>query len=148
MYFAGIGLTIIYCIILKKTRAFAGEPAPFVMELPQYHIPSVKGCGYTYGREYGHSSRRPNNPLPLLCSYVVPFMLRIQDGAFGLVDTENSLLAVIGSAIAVILCTTWIRYMAGSCIITLRLCGKRGYRFNNGGTLRTWRGRRVCSKHA
>lgn len=43
MYFAGIGLTIIYCIILKKTRAFAGEPAPFVMELPQYHIPSVKG---------------------------------------------------------------------------------------------------------
>ena len=43
MYFAGIGLTIIYCIILKKTRAFAGEPAPFVMELPQYHIPSAKG---------------------------------------------------------------------------------------------------------
>ena len=41
MYFAGIGLTIIYCIILKKTRAFAGEPAPFVMELPAYHMPTV-----------------------------------------------------------------------------------------------------------
>ena len=43
MYFAGIGLVIIYCIILKKTKFFAGEPVPFVMELPAYHIPSIKG---------------------------------------------------------------------------------------------------------
>lgn len=38
-YFAGIALVIIYCIILKKTKEFAGEPVPFVMELPAYHLP-------------------------------------------------------------------------------------------------------------
>ena len=41
MYFLGIFVVIISCIILKKTKYFAGDPAPFVMELPQYHIPSV-----------------------------------------------------------------------------------------------------------
>ena len=43
MYFAGIIVVIVSCIILKKTSLFAGDPAPFVMELPQYHIPSIKG---------------------------------------------------------------------------------------------------------
>lgn len=43
MYFLGIAMIIISGIILKKTRFFAGDPAPFVMELPQYHIPSFKG---------------------------------------------------------------------------------------------------------
>ena len=43
MYFVGIIVVIVSCIILKKTSLFAGDPAPFVMELPQYHIPSLKG---------------------------------------------------------------------------------------------------------
>lgn len=43
MYFLGIGMVIISGIILKKTRFFVGDPAPFVMELPQYHIPGAKG---------------------------------------------------------------------------------------------------------
>ncbi|MBB1532645.1 MAG: ferrous iron transport protein B, partial [Mogibacterium sp.] len=43
MYFVGIGMVICSCIILKKTKQFAGDPAPFIMELPNYHIPSAKG---------------------------------------------------------------------------------------------------------
>ena len=103
MYFAGIGLTIIYCIILKKTRAFAGEPAPFVMELPQYHVPSVKGVLlHVWERVWAFLKKA--GTILFLCCAVMWFLssFGIQDGAFGLVDTENSLLAVIGSAIAVI----------------------------------------------
>ena len=103
MYFAGIGLTIIYCIILKKTRAFAGEPAPFVMELPQYHIPSVKGVLlHVWERVWAFLKKA--GTILFLCCAVMWFLssFGIQDGAFGLVDKENSLLAVIGSAIAVI----------------------------------------------
>ena len=103
MYFTGIGLTIIYCIILKKTRAFAGEPAPFVMELPQYHIPSVKGV-LLHVWERVWAFIKTAGTILFLCCAVMWFLssFGIQDGAFGLVDTENSLLAVIGSAIAVI----------------------------------------------
>ena len=41
-YFLGLAAIILSCIILKKFRAFAGEVAPFIMELPQYHLPTVK----------------------------------------------------------------------------------------------------------
>ena len=103
MYFAGIGLTIIYCIILKKTKAFAGEPAPFVMELPQYHIPSIKGVLlHVWERVWAFLKKA--GTILFLCCAVMWFLgnFGVQDGAFGLVDTENSLLAVIGSAIAII----------------------------------------------
>ena len=103
MYFAGIGLTIIYCIILKKTKAFAGDPAPFVMELPQYHIPSIKGVLlHVWERVWAFLKKA--GTILFLCCAVMWFLgnFGVQDGAFGLVDTENSLLAVIGSAIAVI----------------------------------------------
>ena len=42
MYFIGVVAVLVSAIILKKTKPFSGKPAPFVMELPQYHIPSVK----------------------------------------------------------------------------------------------------------
>ncbi len=103
MYFAGIGLTIIYCIILKKTKAFAGDPAPFVMELPQYHIPSIKGVLlHVWERVWAFLKKA--GTILFLCCAVTWFLgnFGVQDGAFGLVDTENSLLAVIGSAIAII----------------------------------------------
>ena len=103
MYFAGIGLTIIYCIILKKTKAFAGDPAPFVMELPQYHIPSIKGVLlHVWERVWAFLKKA--GTILFLCCAVMWFLgnFGVQDGAFGLVDTENSLLAVIGSAIAII----------------------------------------------
>ena len=103
MYFAGIGLTIIYCIILKKTKAFAGDPAPFVMELPQYHIPSIKGVLlHVWERVWAFLKKA--GTILFLCCAVMWFLgnFGVQDGTFGLVDTENSLLAVIGSAIAII----------------------------------------------
>ena len=103
MYFAGIGLTIIYCIILKKTKAVAGDPAPFVMELPQYHIPSIKGVLlHVWERVWAFLKKA--GTILFLCCAVMWFLgnFGVQDGAFGLVDTENSLLAVIGSAIAII----------------------------------------------
>ena len=103
MYFAGIGLTIIYCIILKKTKAFAGDPAPFVMELPQYHITSIKGVLlHVWERVWAFLKKA--GTILFLCCAVMWFLgnFGVQDGAFGLVDTENSLLAVIGSAIAII----------------------------------------------
>ena len=103
MYFAGIGLTIIYCIILKKTKAFSGDPAPFVMELPQYHIPSIKGVLlHVWERVWAFLKKA--GTILFLCCAVMWFLgnFGVQDGAFGLVDTENSLLAVIGSAIAII----------------------------------------------
>ena len=43
-YFLGIAAVIISGIILKKTKMFAGDPAPFVMELPQYHLPAPRAC--------------------------------------------------------------------------------------------------------
>ena len=42
MYFLVIGAVLVAAIILKKTKPFSGKPAPFVMELPQYHLPSSK----------------------------------------------------------------------------------------------------------
>jgi len=83
MYFAGIGLTIIYCIILKKTRAFAGEPAPFVMELPQYHVPSVKGVLlHVWERVWAFLKKA--GTILFLCCAVMWFLssFGIQDGAF------------------------------------------------------------------
>ncbi|MFR4964051.1 MAG: hypothetical protein ACLUCE_11025 [Streptococcus sp.] len=44
MYFLGIGAVLVSAIMLKKTKPFSGKPAPFVMELPAYHIPSTRRC--------------------------------------------------------------------------------------------------------
>ena len=149
MYFAGIGLTIIYCIILKKTRAFAGEPAPFVMELPQYHIPSVKGVLlHVWERVWAFLKKA--GTILFLCCAVMWFLssFGFQDGAFGLVDTENSLLAVIGSAIAVIFAPLGFDTWQAVASSLSGFVAKEGIVSTMGCTLRTWRGRRVCSKHA
>ena len=151
MYFVGIIVVIVSCIILKKTSLFAGDPAPFVMELPQYHIPSLKGVLlHVWERVWAFLKKA--GTILFLCCAVMWFLgtFGIQNGTFGMVDKESCFLASIGGAICnrSYLCTTWIRYMAGSCIITLRLCSKRGYRINNGCTQRTWRSRRICSINA
>ena len=52
IYFAGIAMVIIMCIIMKKTNMFSGDPAPFVMELPAYHIPSAKSV-FLHGESMG-----------------------------------------------------------------------------------------------
>jgi ferrous iron transport protein B len=101
MYFAGIVIVIISCIILKKMRIFAGDPAPFVMELPQYHIPSLKGVLlHVWERVFAFLKKA--GTILFLCCVVMWFLgsFGFQDGAFGLVDEEFSFLAIIGNAIA------------------------------------------------
>ncbi len=80
MYFAGIGLVIIYCIILKKTKFFAGEPVPFVMELPAYHIPSIKGVLlHVWERVWAFIKKA--GTILFLCCAVMWFL-----GSFGIVN--------------------------------------------------------------
>lgn len=101
MYFAGIAIVIISCIILKKMKLFAGDPAPFVMELPQYHIPSFKGVMlHVWERVWAFIKKA--GTILFLCCVVMWFLgsFGIQDGEFGLVDTEFCFLATIGNAIA------------------------------------------------
>lgn len=104
MYFVGIAVIIISCIILKKTRFFSGEPAPFVMELPQYHLPSWKNVLMsTWERVWAFLKKA--GTILFICCLVMWFLSAygISNGSFGLVeDTADSLLAVIGSVIAVI----------------------------------------------
>ena len=101
MYFLGIAIIIISCIILKKTTMFSGDPAPFVMELPQYHFPSMKGVLlHVWERVWAFLKKA--GTILFLCCAVMWFLgsFGVQDGQFGLVDTEYCLLAVIGNAIA------------------------------------------------
>ena len=101
MYFLGVFVVIISCIILKKTKYFAGDPAPFVMELPQYHIPSVKGVLlHVWERVWAFLKKA--GTILFLCCAVMWFLgsFGIQDGVFGLVDTDYCFLAAIGGAIA------------------------------------------------
>lgn len=84
-------------------RIFSGDPAPFVMELPQYHIPSLKGVLlHVWERVWAFLKKA--GTILFLCCGVMWFLgsFGIQDGVFGLVDTESSFLAVIGGAIAFI----------------------------------------------
>ena len=101
IYFLGIAVVIIMCIILKKTKMFAGDPAPFVMELPAYHIPSVKGVLlHVWERVWAFLKKA--GTILFLCCAVMWFLgaFGIQDGQFGLVDTEYCFLATIGNCIA------------------------------------------------
>ncbi len=102
MYFAGIALVIVYCIILKKTKFFSGDPVPFVMELPAYHLPSLKGILlHVWERVWAFIKKA--GTILFLCCAVMWFLgsFGVVDGVFGLVeDTADSLLAVVGGAIA------------------------------------------------
>ena len=101
MYFVGIIVVIVSCIILKKTSLFAGDPAPFVMELPQYHVPSLKGVLlHVWERVWAFLKKA--GTILFLCCAVMWFLgtFGIQNGTFGMVDTEYCFLASIGGAIA------------------------------------------------
>ena len=101
MYFAGIALVVVSCIIMKKSKAFAGDPAPFVMELPAYHIPSAKGVLlHVWERVWAFLKKA--GTILFLCCAVMWFLASfgIADGVFGLVETEDSFLAVIGGVLA------------------------------------------------
>ena len=102
MYFIGIIAVMVAAIILKKTKPFSGKPAPFVMELPQYHIPGVKTVLMHVWERLKGFIIKAGTILFLAC--VVMWFLGgfgFVDGAFGLVESPNdSLLAVIGGFIA------------------------------------------------
>ena len=100
-YFLGVASIIISGIMLKKFKAFAGEPAPFVMELPAYHAPSV-GNVLRATWERGWSFIKRAGSVILIASVLIWFLqaFGFENGAFGLVeDQDNSLLAAVGSAI-------------------------------------------------
>ena len=101
-YFIGVAAVIISGIILKKFKAFAGEPAPFVMELPAYHAPSA-GNVLRSMWERGWSFIKRAGTVILLSTIVLWFLqgFGFENGAFGMVeDNNNSILANIGNAIA------------------------------------------------
>ena len=103
-YFIGIASIVISGIMLKKFKAFAGEPAPFVMELPAYHVPSA-GNVLRATWERGWSFIKRAGTIVLLSSIVIWFLqgFGFEGGAFGMVEEQdNSLLAAIGSALCFI----------------------------------------------
>ena len=103
-YFIGIAAIICSGIILKKTKMFAGEPAPFVMELPAYHWPTLTNVLRSMW-ERGWSFIKKAGTIILLSTVVIWFLSRFgwTDGAFGMVeedDIANSVLATVGNALA------------------------------------------------
>ncbi len=102
-YFIGVAAIIISGIILKKTKPFAGEPAPFVMELPAYHLPTV-GNVLRGMWERGWSFIKKAGSIILLSSIILWFLQGFGwENGFGMVeDMNNSILAAIGGAIDII----------------------------------------------
>ena len=101
-YFIGVAAIIISGIILKKTKPFSGDPAPFVMELPAYHAPTA-GNVLRSTWERGWSFIKKAGTIILLSSVVLWFLQGFgwEEGSFGMVeDMNNSVLAAIGSVIA------------------------------------------------
>ena len=103
-YFVGMAAIIVSGIILKKTRRFAGEPAPFVMELPAYHWPTL-GNVLRSMWERGWSFIKKAGTIILLSTILVWFLSRfgVADGAFRMLEEDEldlSILAAFGSAIA------------------------------------------------
>ena len=102
MYFVGIVAVLVAAIILKKTKPFSGKPAPFVMELPQYHVPQAKTVLLHVWERLKGFIIKAGTILFLAC--VVMWFLGgfgFTNGGFGLVDdSADSLLAAIGGFIA------------------------------------------------
>lgn len=101
MYFLGIAAVIISGIILKKTNMFAGDPAPFVMELPQYHIPSTKGVLIHMWERAKAFIIKAGTVIFVACG-LIWFLSNFgfSNSGFGLVEESESILANIGSIVA------------------------------------------------
>ena len=101
-YFLGVGAIIISGIILKKTKLFVGDPAPFVMEMPEYHMPRIVNVLRSMW-ERGWSFIKKAGTIILLSTIVIWFLqsFGFEKGSFMMVeDMENSLLSMIGQAFA------------------------------------------------
>ena len=102
-YFVGVAAIICSGIILKKTKMFAGDPAPFVMELPAYHMPTVINVLRSMW-ERGWSFIKKAGTIILLSTIVLWFLMSFGwvDGSFGMLEAEqlnDSILASVGKAI-------------------------------------------------
>ena len=103
-YFIGVGAVVLSGLMLKKCRAFKGEPAPFVMELPAYHLPSAANVLRTTA-DRGWSFVKRAGTVILLSTVALWFLqsFGFEGGAFGLVsDSDFSLLATVGRMVAVL----------------------------------------------
>lgn len=103
-YFVGIAAIICSGIILKKTKMFEGDPAPFVMELPAYHMPTV-GAVLRSMWERGWSFIKKAGTIILLSTIVIWFLMSFGwvEGSFGMLEAEQldgSILAKLGGAIS------------------------------------------------
>ncbi len=103
-YFVGIAAIVCSGIILKKTKMFAGDPAPFVMELPAYHLPTV-GSVLRSMWERGWSFIKKAGTIILLSTIILWFLMSFgwADGSFGMLEAEQldgSILAMLGSIVA------------------------------------------------
>ncbi|MBR2350924.1 MAG: ferrous iron transport protein B [Clostridia bacterium] len=101
-FFIGIAAVVLTGLVLKKTKLFAGDPAPFVMELPEYHMPTVKNLLYSMW-ERGWSFIKKAGTVILLFTVVLWFLqsFGVEGGAFGMVESaDNSILAFIGKPLA------------------------------------------------
>ncbi|MGN0706952.1 MAG: ferrous iron transport protein B [Faecalibacterium sp.] len=100
-YFIGVAAVVASGIILKKTRPFSGEPAPFVMELPSYHVPAWNNV-LRATWERGWSFIKRAGTVIVVSSIILWFLqgFGFEGGAFGMVeDQDNSILAAVASAI-------------------------------------------------
>lgn len=97
-YFVGIAAIVISGIILKKTKLFAGDPAPFIMELPPYHVPGAKGV-LIHMWERSKAFMKKAGTVILLATVGVWFLSSF-NWRLQMVDIEKSILAGIGNAIA------------------------------------------------
>ena len=102
MYFAGIAAVLVSAIILKKTKPFSGKPAPFVMELPAYHIPSLKTVLMHVWERTKAFLIKAGTILVVACFVIWALStFGFEGGSFGIVeDINNSLLASIGGFIS------------------------------------------------
>ena len=101
-YFVGVAAIIVSGIMLKKTKKFAGDPAPFVMELPAYHIPTI-GTVLRSTWERGWSFIKKAGTIITLATILIWFLqgFGVENGAFGMVDDmDNSILAKFGNLFA------------------------------------------------
>ena len=146
-YFIGMAAIIVSGIMLKKTRPFSGEPAPFVMELPAYHLPTL-GNVLRSMWERGWSFIKKAGTIILLSTIVLWFLSRFGfvDGAFTMLGEEeigNSILAVIGNGIAWLFAPLgWGNWQAAVASITgliakENIVGTMGVLYG-GGEISTW----------
>lgn len=98
MYFLGIAVIVLVGIALKKTSAFAGDPAPFVMELPAYHIPAMKGViRHMWDRAKGFIIKAGTI---IFAACVIIWFFSAFNASMEMVDIEDSMLAAFGGAIS------------------------------------------------